>query len=231
MNQPSGSGKGSLIRLVILLVLLGLVGYAFYNDMSVKAPQSDQVATRISDLQDLFQQTSADVQKVAGMKPQATFDIEKKYTVEEYRFMRTIPFFKLRSVYAVYKDEYLYRVFDEVKPTLAQIEGKNSELTVDFKKPEGPLPVPSMSGGGPPASSDKQAPKKDDAAEAPKSEGDQGDNSKANEPPAAEKTDANPPAEEKKDEEKKDGESSDKPAEEPKSGDAEKPAEDGGKGG
>lgn len=228
-NSPYGGGFA--IRMVILVLILGLVGGSMYNDLYNKKPQSEKT---VGGLMALVDKETDDghgipkdvVRKEAGMDPADTFKVDK-YEVDEFRFLRTIPFFSLRTTYVVYDEGRLYTVIDnpKVRPTLAEIT-KGAVPSFVVKPVPDVKPTASASGGGPPDTvEDSKADTKDDVkSDASKKDGDA----------AAEKKDDG--AAEKKDdgaaeksEEKKDG-SAEPPKTEEKKDDGEK-KDDPGKGG
>ena len=214
-NSPYGGGFA--IRMVILVLILGLVGGSLYNDLYNKTPASDKTVEKLMKLVD----TETDdghgipkdvVRKAAGMDPADTFKVDR-FEVDEFRFSRTIPFFSLRTTYAVYDDGRLFTVFDNTKerPTLAEItKGSVAPFVAESVPAHGPPRA--AAGGGPPESSDKGA--NDQSGE--KADG------------AAEKKDDSAA---EKAEEKKDGSAEPPKTEEKKDDGAAEKKDDAGKGG
>ena len=119
----SSQSSGSTIRLIILIAVLALVGFSFYNDSFNRKPQVDKLAEDFFALED-----SADgplspekLQEKLKLKPDRSFKVGK-YDVEEYKLRRTIPFLSFGSMFAVYDKGELYKVAQGPEPTLESIE-------------------------------------------------------------------------------------------------------------
>lgn len=195
----SSKSSGSTIRLIVLLVILGLVGFSWYNDTNNRKPKVDELTDKIWNMMDPVDgpYKSEKVQQEIGFKPARTFKVDE-YTVEEYKMARTIPFLNFHSMFVVYdKHGEVFKVAQGDAPTKESITGTTVADSAEYKEPILPRPVAAGGGGPPPGGGEKkESENKDDSQTEDKSE------AKQDQPPAAEQ-----PAEgEKKDGgEKKEG--------------------------
>lgn len=185
----SSQSSGSTIRLIVLLLILGLVGFSWYNDTNNRKPKVDELTDKIWNMMDPVDgpYKSEKVQEEIGFKPARTFKIDE-YTVEEYKMTRTIPFLNFYSMFVVYdKHGEVFKVAQGDAPTKESITGSAVADSAEYKEPILPRPVAAGGGGPPPGGGGekKEAEDKDEA----KSE------DKQDQPPAA----AQPAEGEKKD--------------------------------
>lgn len=119
----SSQSSGSMIRLIVLIALLGLVGFAFYNDTMNRKPAVDKLTEDFFALEDSEDGplSSSKFQEKIKMKPDRSFTVGK-YNVEEYKLRRTIPFLSFGSMYAVYDKDELFKVAQGAEPTVESIE-------------------------------------------------------------------------------------------------------------
>lgn len=161
----SSNSSGSTIRLIVLIVLLGLVGFAFYNDSMNRKPEVDKLTENFYNLADSPDgpYTAEKVQAEMKMKPARTFKLGKddKYTVEEYKLKRTIPFLSFGSIYAIYEKGDLFKVAQET-PTSDSIEKATGMGSFEFVEKKADVSI-----GGMPT---KRAEEKEEAKEEKKEE-------------------------------------------------------------
>jgi hypothetical protein len=119
----SSQSSGSTIRLIVLIALLGLVGFAFYNDTTNRKPAVDKLTEDFFALEDSEDGplSSKTLQEKIKLKPDRSFKVGK-YDVEEYKLRRTIPFLSFGSMYAVYEKDELFKVAQGGEPTVDSIE-------------------------------------------------------------------------------------------------------------
>lgn len=167
----SSKSSGSTIRLIVLLAILGLVGFSWYNDTNNLKPKVDQLTDTIWNMDDPVDgpYQSERVQKEIGFKPARTFKVDE-FTVEEYKMSRTIPFLSFYSMYLVYdKNGDLFKISQGEIPTKQSIAGTSLEAKAEFKKPVMDRPAMMAGGGGPPPSKEekKEEAKAEDKQEQP----------------------------------------------------------------
>jgi hypothetical protein len=198
----SSQSSGSTIRLIVLLVILGLVGFSWYNDTNNRKPKVDELTDKIWNMMDPVDgpYKSDKVQQEIGFKPARSFKIDE-YTVEEYKMTRTIPFLSFHSMFVIYdKHGEVFKVAQGDAPTKESITGTAVAESAEYKEPILPRPVAAGGGGPPPGGGEEK--KEDEQKDEGKSEEKAGEKSEAkqDQPPAAEQPAAEKPAEgEKKD--------------------------------
>lgn len=207
----SSKSSGSMIRLVVLIALLGLVGFAFYNDTMNRKPAVDKLTEDFFALEDAEDGplSSEKLQEKVKLKPDRSFKVGK-YDVEEYKLRRTIPFLSFGSMFAVYEKGELFKIAQGNEPTVESIEKATGFDKFEQKEKIAEAAIAGMGMPNPSfdkkedkkegEKSDKKEEKKDEAKEEKKEENKE---EKKDEAPAAEKQ----PAE------------GDKPADQPKEGD------------
>lgn len=119
----SSQSSGSTIRLIVLIALLGLVGFAFYNDTMNRKPAVDKLTEDFFALEDSEDGplSPKSLQEKIKLKPDRSFKVGK-YDVEEYKLRRTIPFLSFGSMFAVYEKDELFKVAQGAEPTIESIE-------------------------------------------------------------------------------------------------------------
>ena len=123
MPAPSSQKwRGPAIRMGILVAVLGLAGFAFYNDMRLAA-EIDLLSDQFFRLEEAADSTYTPekVQAELKRKPDRTYQTGK-YEVEEYKLRRTIPFLSFGSMYAIYENGSLFKVSQGSQPTVQSIE-------------------------------------------------------------------------------------------------------------
>jgi hypothetical protein len=131
----SSQSSGSTIRLIVLIALLGLVGFAFYNDTTNRKPAVDKLTEDFFALEDSEDGplSSKTLQEKIKLKPDRSFKVGK-YDVEEYKLRRTIPFLSFGSMYAVYEKGELFKVAQGAEPTVESIEKASGFDVADQKE-------------------------------------------------------------------------------------------------
>ncbi len=209
----SSQSSGSTIRLIVLLLILGLVGFSWYNDTTNRKPKVDELTDKIWNMMDPVDgpYKSEKVQEEIGFKPARSFKIDE-YTVEEYKMSRTIPFLNFYSMFVVYdKHGEVFKIAQGDAPTKESITGTQLTESAEYKEPILPRPV-AAGGGGPPPGGGGDAEKKEEGKEEAKEEAKE-EGKEETAPAAEEKAAEEKPAEQPAEGEKKDG------GEEPKEGD------------
>jgi len=123
MPAPSSQKwRGPAIRMGIFVAVLGLAGFAFYNDMRLAA-EIDLLSDQFFRLEEAADSTYTPekVQAELKRKPDRTYQTGK-YEVEEYKLRRTIPFLSFGSMYAIYENGSLFKVSQGGQPTVQSIE-------------------------------------------------------------------------------------------------------------
>jgi hypothetical protein len=179
----SSQSSGSTIRLIVLIALLGLVGFAFYNDTMNRKPAVDKLTEDFFALEDSEDGplSPAKFQEKVKLKPDRSFKVGK-YEVEEFKFRRTIPFLSFGSMYAVYEKGELFKVAQGAEPTVESIEKASGFDAADQKEKVLDVAIGGM--GQPEPNFDKKEGDKGDAKKDAKKE------DKKEEAPAPEKKEA-----------------------------------------
>jgi hypothetical protein len=152
----SSQSSGSTIRLIVLIAILGLVGFAFYNDTMNRKPAVDKLTDDFFALQDSEDGplSSKSFQEKVKLSPDRSFKVGK-YDVEEYKLRRTIPFLSFGSMYAIYEKGELFKVAQGAEPTVESIEKASGFDTFEQKEKTAEVSLAGM-GSPPPNLDDKE---------------------------------------------------------------------------
>lgn len=214
----SSQSSGSTIRLIILFLVLGLVGFAYYNDTVNRKPQVEKLTEEFFALEESEDGPLSPVkfQEKIKMKPDRTFKAGK-YDVEEYKLRRTIPFLSFGSMFVVYENQQLFKVAQGAEPTVESIE-KATGIGSAVQKPK-ELDVAIAGMGLPTPDFNKKEDGKEEAKQTEKEEPKEAPKDQAQEEKKDEKQDEAPAPEKKEGDGQNEAQGEKKDGDQPKEGD------------
>ena len=212
-------GTGFFVRLVILLLLLGAVGYGYYQDRvgipaTIQSKLDEIDARKDTEDANMSGIKMEEIHQILNREPDSKFEDEKNgYVVETYNYKRGLPFLKGgNSLKIVYKEDSFLKYLLNKEYVASNVETKQDNFGLPPKEERVPV---GFGGGG--KAPKKKAKKGDDKKQSDEAKSDEAksddkssDDAKSDDAKAGDDTKSDDDSKESGEEKKDDGSSEEK---------------------